>query len=384
MKLSSRQIGTLPAGDHKDEGGLMLRVSKDGKTRTWSLAYSFGPKRRKMKLGTYPAMSLSGARTCRDEQRGIIAGGVDPMAVEIETAPEAGLSVSLAVAEYLETEVATLKPSSQKSYTHFLTQKLVPMLGEKQLADVTRQDIAQLNKTLLDAGTPSSAAGCFRVVKRFLTWCTRTRAYLDHNPAGDVAPPKQTKARERSLEDHEIAALMHTVRGRSDPNSLMVHLLMLTAARLNEIAQLQWSAIDLEEGLIRLDDTKNGRQHLIPLSDQALCLLRTLPRHGPYIISGSLGRAPFSGFSRAKKRLDADSGVTGWRNHDLRRTAATILRRLGVDRYTVSATLNHTVNDVTSVYDKHDLLPEKRQALQQLADHYDEIAGQQVFVALAG
>lgn len=377
MGLISKSLATLPAGDHKDGNGLMLRVSKDGTKRTWSVAYSYGTKRRKKRLGAYPAVSLSEARKLTAETKGQIAAGIDPMeAPDLpEQAVTIGLTVADAVEQFLSEGAGSLSKATQLQYALYLRGRLVPMFGNRQLVNLTRQDVARLNAQLLEEGKEASAAACFRVVRRFLSWHTRVKATLEHNVALTLEPPKAVKSRDRVLTDGEIAAILGAVRGRAEAGSRLTTLLFLTACRLNEIAKLRWNDVDLERGVLTLPETKNGRTHIVPLPRQALLILRAQPRVGEFVISGTLGRTAFSGFSKTKTRLDSRSGVAGWRFHDVRRSMATLMRREGVDRLTVQAVLNHAATDVTSIYDRHDMAAEKAAALQLLADALDRISG---------
>ena len=120
-----------------------------------------------------------------------------------------------------------------------------------------------------------------------------------------------------------------------------MRLLLLTGQRRNEIADLRWA--EIEDGAIVLpkERTKNSREHVVPLSPQALAVLdEQAERVGRERVFGD-GEGGFSGFSKARERLDEASGVAGWTLHDLRRTAATRMADLGVQPHVVESILNH-------------------------------------------
>ena len=128
--------------------------------------------------------------------------------------------------------------------------------------------------------------------------------------------------RERVLTNDELRRLWHNL---SDNRfSEIVRLLLLTAASRNEIGNLQWSEIDLKRSLITLppERTKNGRQHELPLSQQALAIIERQPRRNSssFLFSDAKG---FKGWDQDKRRLDRRLRIVPWTLHDLRRTAAT-------------------------------------------------------------
>ena len=115
--------------------------------------------------------------------------------------------------------------------------------------------------------------------------------------------------------------------------------------------------------------------HIVPLSKQATAIVdQLLERDGEFLIkTGRKGDKPVNGFSKAKVQMDRMSGVTDWKFHDMRRTIATNLSKLGVDRFLLHRILNHTDSGVTAIYDRYSYLEEKREALQKWADRLDEI-----------
>ena len=141
---------------------------------------------------------------------------------------------------------------------------------------------------------------------------------------------------------------------------------------------MRWGDVDGDERLWTLAGaaTKAGRAHVVPRSPLAMEILGDLPRFkgGEFAFSTTAGEKPVSGFSRAKKRADTLAGMTDWRLHDLRRTAATEMRRLGIGRDVVGAILNHAPRGVTAeVYDQWEQLPEKRHALEAWARKIESI-----------
>lgn len=143
---------------------------------------------------------------------------------------------------------------------------------------------------------------------------------------------------------------------------------------------MRWADMDLEAGtwLLSSEDTKSARAHLVPLSPQAIDILKATPQFGPYVWSSD-GETHIKGYSKAKLKLDTLLTASGtelkpWRLHDLRRTAATHMVRLGVNELIVGRVLNHAPQGVTArIYALHSYEPEKRQALTIWANDVDRV-----------
>lgn len=370
-KLASRSLKSLPTGTHSDGDGLIFRVLPSGR-RAFYFQYAQGPKRRKIALdgGEYPHMTLSAARDEVRKLKTMVRAGDDP-----QSATDAAPTVEKAVAEFLDKHVGELSDASQKYYRILLNNELVSRYGHLNLSQLSDRHLANMLDEIATSGRKSMAAGAYRVTHKLMAWAMKTRRYIDSNPCDMVAAPKPPRARDKVLEDHEISAILTTVQGRADPYAILVQLLFFTAARLDEVAKMRWSDLDLSAGTWRIDDPKNHVTHIVPLSRQARALLGGMTRHGEWVISASLGKTPFNGVGKCKSRLNDECGITDWRNHDIRRTVATLSRKLGASRETVKAILNHKEASVTGIYDRWDMLPEKTEALQKVADDLDRITG---------
>lgn len=203
---------------------------------------------------------------------------------------------------------------------------------------------------------------------------------MDANPCAEIRAPAPHQSRDRVLSDAELASVWRACERVGYPFGSIVRLLILTAQRPSEVAGMLWSELDLTARTwsIPAAKTKSNRAQVVPLVSQAIELIRVMPRlRGDLIFPavGSHGRS-FSGFSKAKRRIDQIAGVSGWTLHDLRRTAASGLARLGVAPHVVERILNHTtgtLGGVAGVYDRFGYLPEMRVALEQWALHVDRM-----------
>jgi integrase len=175
------------------------------------------------------------------------------------------------------------------------------------------------------------------------------------------------------LDDEELARVLLAARQIGGPYGGIVEFLALTGQRREEVARLQREELDLARRIwtIPKSRTKNAQAHVVHLSEQSLAVLERAGRNSPLVFS-LLGTKPFQEFSRAKRVLDKLSSVTGWRLHDLRRTCVSGMARLGIAPHVADKILNHqsgTISGVAAVYQRHEFLAERREALERWGAH---------------
>src|SRR5262249_43263494 len=161
------------------------------------------------------------------------------------------------------------------------------------------------------------------------------------------------------LSDPELTAIWHAAAAMPLPFGAIIKLLMLTGQRVQEVAGLRWSELsaDLSTWTIPAARTKNNVPHVVPLSQPAGQILRSLPHTGDDLALPGRARGPFNGFSKAKDRLNEAVGFCNWVLHDLRRTLATGLQRLGVRLEVTEAVLNHVGHSrggIVGIYQRHE------------------------------
>jgi integrase len=165
------------------------------------------------------------------------------------------------------------------------------------------------------------------------------------------------------------------------PYGGIAELLTLTAQRREEVARVTSDEFDIEQRIWTLPKarTKNGKPHIVHLSNQAIVVLKRAHKIGPFIFSLD-GARPFQDFSRAKRKLDQLSGVKDWRLHDLRRTCVSGMARLGISPHVADKILNHqagTITGVAAVYQRHDFLAERKDALERWGAHVAKIVAEE-------
>jgi integrase len=260
------------------------------------------------------------------------------------------------------------KASSLKVTERIVDHDLLPALGQKHIDQITRRDVAALIDSVVTRA-PAKARGVHAALHRMLRWSVG-RGIITSNPMDGMETPGKPSSRERVLTDAELAGAWKACEG---VHGDAVKLLILTGARREEIAQLKWS--EIQNGAIHLSNgrSKNGQAHIIPLSAPARELLASLPRiaDSEFVFTVD-GARPIGAWSHAKRKLDAASGIKAWVIHDIRRTVATGMQKLGVTLQVVEAVLGHTSGSrggIVGIYQRHDFASEKRAALEQWGDH---------------
>jgi Site-specific recombinase XerD len=246
----------------------------------------------------------------------------------------------------------------------------------KSINEISKRDVVEVISAIEQRGAPIAANKTLKSLKTFLRWCVG-RAVLDQSPAEGVPLPAKEVARDRVLNDQELVQVILAAREMGGPYGGIVELLSLTGQRREEVARMRWDELDLAQRFWTLPKsrTKNAKEHVVHLSEQAMAVLKGADKRGPFVFS-VLGTKPFQEFSGGKRRLDQLSGVTAWRLHDLRRTCVSGIARLGIAPHVADKILNHqagTISGVAAVYQRHEFLSERRKALELWGAHVDAI-----------
>jgi site-specific recombinase XerD len=216
-------------------------------------------------------------------------------------------------------------------------------------------------------------------------WCVRQRR-IAASPMAGLAPPQPIVDRERVLEEPEIAILWRALDVLGPWHAACIRLLLTTGQRLNEIAKLRHDEIREDAIELAKTRTKNKRPHTVPLSGLAREVLDAVPRVEGCGYVFSSGRSPVGGWSNVKRRLVAEMRRLGWNCapfviHDLRRTCASHLARLGTRIHVTEKILNHvsgTMRGLVGVYQRYSYRDEMREALERWAVEIARITGENV------
>jgi integrase len=398
--------------EYRIEGnpGLVLIVfppGADGRSRrVWRCYYSrtVGGRRlrRKIRLGIYPSLGLADARARAAKIMADVDQGADPFNERAHKHAECpGLTLADLVEDYLSDR---RNLASVREIERELRKDLLPILGGRRPSEITPGEIDELATAVLDRGSPAMARRLINHVKALYNYCLLDSPRLSEkyglsiNPADSLGRCRRggssrfqaPKPRQRVLDNSEILAWWRALSASAmrDDTKLMLLLVLVTAQRPGEVRRLTRGQLILEAAepawTIPESVAKNGRRHIVPLSDLAVRSLRTALRssaHDDLVFPAPNNEAlikktvlPMAMATLYRKHLPGLKPATP---HDLRRTAATGMRGIGVAPEIVSMILNHTRRDVTGQhYDHYQGLPERREALNRWAAHIESLLDQ--------
>jgi integrase len=376
--------------------GFTLRVTDKG-TRIFLFRYRVGDKTPRVKLGVFGTeLTTAKARKKAESLRGQVRDARDPVAERkaARAASEAAEAVAKAVKA---ADLYTVRRLIEDWKDHHLSErsesyrKRVPAELRRVLKDwvdapakrFTRANAVQaLDATKAGAG-PIAANRARAEARACWAWAVK-RGTLDENPWEATPKPSTERSRERVLTDIEIGDLWRAAGSLGSPWREMFRTMLLTGQRRGECAGMLWAEIDTKAALWTLPATrtKNGRGHSVPLVPEMLALLESVPRRegAVFVFEGVRKTAP-SGFGKLKDKLDAkmieaaterEAVLPGWTVHDIRRTVATGLQRLGIKLEVTEALLNHVSGSragIVGVYQRHGWDKEKREALLAWTAH---------------
>jgi integrase len=293
------------------------------------------------------------------------AAGRDPQAEKQDTKRRiASEQIDDLVTDFINRHVA--QKCTARETTRILRREVLPRWGGKLLGEIRKRDVVALLDTIRERGAPIMANRVLAAIRKFFNWCI-SRGLLEISPCAGVGAPTRERARHRTLTGDELKAVLKAAREIGHPFGSIVQMLALTAQRRDEVGRLTWDQLDLENAVWVMppEHAKNGKPHLVRISLPVLRLIRSTSRLDDIVFSGD-GPTLFQGFAKSKARLDRLSGVSDWTLHDLRRTAVTGMARLGIAPHVADKILNHqsgTISGVAAVYQRHEFLHERREAL---------------------
>lgn len=402
------------------ETGLVLRVSGP-RNKTWNVLYRVaaeggagkrsesvrGPLKR-ISIGPWP---LTGVKAARERAREIIEladRGIDPAVARQEAATKRNANAFESVLDrFVELHVkqntkegrfardrakaveraklgqgeALLGPNGKLGRVaaeRIIADNALPVWRGRQIETITRAEVHEL----LDDVITKRGAAMARELRKALTSLFNWAADRGHIPASPLAGMRRPElsyiARERVLSMDELSRVWAAAGEAAYPFGHMVRLILLTGQRRSEIAEMEVGWVDAEKRTVEIPASryKTKRAHVFPLSPSAWALVEALPRWngGDCLFSTTGGRRPVSGFSKAKLRLDELIAKHGekeglppmepWTVHDIRRSVATHMARLGIAQEHIERVLGHVVQGVAGTYNRYSYMDEKRAALE--------------------
>jgi integrase len=400
--LTDRLLRSLkPRTDHFDIMDTVIpslgaRVLKSGKV-TFTLHGRFpgNPHFTRRALGLYGELSLLQARERGRDWLRLIERRIDPQAHEEQQQRTAERERQNTFAAVAEDFIANKLPSERKGreVERDIRREFIPAWGKRPITEITARDVRDLIRAKARTVKPQ-ARNLLGYAKRLFGWAVDQDCYgLEVSPAAALKPSKivgDKVSGDRVLNDLELFALWRAAERTPYPVGPVYQLLLLIGLRLNEAADAHWREFDLAAKVWVIPRErmkgKNGkaRAHAVPLTGIVLAILDKLPRfdRGDFVFSTTAGASPVWMSSKVKARIDARMLRTlralarqrgedpakvqlpAWTNHDIRRSVRSNLSRLKVTEEAREAVMAHVRPGIKGVYDLHDYLPEKVEALE--------------------
>lgn len=355
-----------------------------------------GGRSQRITLGHYPAMDIDTARRQAAAAAGVVFDGGDLASERRKRRWATREALNTGLKPTLELFLKRKSVPGSRYWSEverLLMTQFVPAIGEATpIASITKQEIRLIVETK-EERHPGAARSLFAALRPFFKWCVE-RDLIPVSPMDTLTPPSPCAARDRILTDDEVRVFWKAAESMGYPFGPFYQLLLLTAQRREEVGAMRHTELDLAKAqwIIPKTRTKNGKEHLVHLSPQALALLQSCRRQGEFVFTTN-GTTPISGYSKAKDRLDAlcaslsaessgefsqETFATDWRVHDLRRTAASGMAALGFQPHIVERVLNHlsgAQGGLVGVYQRFEYVEERRRAINAWGQRIDELIG---------
>ena len=414
--------------------GFRVRVSETGrKTFVLLTRYPGSQNPTRRSIGLYGALTLEQARSKARDWLELIRKGVDPGAeadrLRLAEQRKRANSFASVAEDYIKFAVIGPDPENPRQrrgarVAHELREMFVPLWSTKSITEISRENVQAVIKAVRDHGTggalsvygvkheklakhkggaPGQARNLLGTLKAFFAWAIAQNEYgIEQSPCRDIKAKSlvgDKKARDRALNELELAALWRATQHLKYPFRQIYRLLILTGLRLGEVANASWAEFNLKDRqwvipASRMKGTDGkARPHTVPLTDEMLAILDELPRfkRGDFIFTLKFGAKAAAVDGNIKTKIDAKMlrslralarmrgedparvRLEPWVNHDLRRTVRSGLSRLRVDHDVKEAVLAHAKPGLVGVYDQYDLADEKREALTKWCARVREI-----------
>lgn len=421
-KLTDRTIQSIKGSD-KDiftsaGGGLYLRVRKSG-TKFWLYRYKSEAATKWMDLGEYPILSLADATDLARQATKQRKLGIDPLEhrAEVKAAVTAAavarkaeqeavasrLTVNALLERWERTELKARKDEGAEIRRSF-EKDVLPTIGQIAAENVTRKMVASILDSVVIRGAPIVARNLLGDIRQMFSFAIK-RGLLDSDPTSHLKRNDYGKKveRDRTLSEAEIKELIFMLPKANLQKSteLAIWIMLSTCCRIGELSKAKWTDVDLENGTWRIpaDNSKNGKEHVIFLSDFSVKNMQKLQEINGlsawcfpaqnvkkpldcHVCVKSISKqlhdrqraTPMKGRSKATNTLLLSGGE--WTPHDLRRTGATVCGSLGVRPDVIEKMLNHVEqNKLVRIYQRQELKAEQRAAWRLLGERLEVIAG---------
>jgi integrase len=368
-----------------DGEGLFLLVAPSG-SKYWRFKYHFADKEKLLALGVYPEVSLGDARDLRAQARKTLAAGNDPGEAKKEAKRQAVLksenAFEVVAREWFEQRKHEWAKSSAKIKLTRMERHIFPKLGPRPIADINAPEILSMLRVVEKSGALDTAQRVMQTCGQVFMYAIAT-GRAERNPVPDLRGALKTPVTKHHayLKADELPEFLKKLDAYDGAllTKLALRLLVLTFVRTTELRAAQWTEIDFDKAEWRIpaERMKMKELHLVPLSHQAVAVLRELKNHTgnrEYVFPNQHNLLTFMSENTmlyALYRMGYHSRTTG---HGFRSTASTILNENGFTPDVIERQLAHSErNKVRAAYNHAQYLPERRKMMQWWADYLDKI-----------
>jgi integrase len=403
--LTDRQVAALPRKRKRyttadpEQRGLYLRIPTTGPISFFVAVRDPYGKKPWIRLGDTGNMGVDEAR---ERARTIIRRIKDGLPA-FEPVPVKPDSYEAVATKWLELYVTKKGLRSAPEIERLLRKFVFPHWGKRDFVSIRRSDISKLLDSI-EKDSAWNADHTLAIIRKIANWhATRDENYSSPFVVGMRRTRSEERERDRILTDDELRKVWRHAEGKTDkpPGSnnqdddeppggtfgALVRILLLTAQRRGAVVGMKWD--DLKDNIKPKDGDKpvngvwevaakpreKGNFGAAKLPKAALTIIKAQPRisGNDYVFAASRGDGPLNGFNKRKAAFDKACGVTNWTLHDLRRTARSLMSRVGVTGEHAERTLGHKLQDIEKVYDRYDYFKEKSDALAKLATLIEHI-----------
>jgi integrase len=375
-----------------DGGGMYLLVTPDG-ARYWRLDYRFAGKRRTLALGVYPTVTLSSARTRREEARAFLAQDIDPNAAKKATKRAVKLAsdntFEAIAREWIDNQRNRMAPRYRALLLARLEADIFPQIGIRPIADIGAPELLEALRKVERRGVVETARRLRQICGQVFRYAIATGC-AKNDPSTDLRGALKSAGRPRGHKTMALDELPHFFKAISaydgDPRTrLALRLIVLTFARTSELRAARWSEFENLEGnepmwRIPAERTKMKREHIVPLTLQAVALLRELRALPASEMSTFLFPSPSREEYMSNNTMLYALYRMGYHGratvHGFRAMASTALNEMGFRPDVIERQLAHQEqNAVRAAYNRAEYLTERRAMMKHWADHLDTLVG---------
>jgi integrase len=370
-----------------DGGGLYIEVLPGG-SKVWRYKYHRDGKREKVTIGPYPSFSIEAARDAHAALREQLHKGDSPAkakqrdVVERRAVEARSITFRSFAQRWIEETLFYRSEGYRAQIVRWLDAYVYPAIGDRSLGDVQPGDVLAIVEKRRDTAV---AAERIRVIVQQIYNYAIRKLLVTSNPAQPLrgAITRVPVKHHRHLSEKELGRFWRVLgmQGAHATTIAAARLLMLTMMRKSELLRSTWAEFDLDAAVwdVPAERMKMGRAHRVFLSRQAVEILRQvrqLTGHGDYVFPSIFrGGVPMGDVTLNHFFKRMDFGVPEFSPHGTRGTAATLLREHGFARDVVEILLAHTEkNQTVAAYTHAEHVPERKRAMQYLADQVDKVA----------